>query len=189
MNTPDPTNAMLEFFKTLVDPDRLTIAGLLGPEPLSLTQLAERARLNPAAVRTHLDRLIAFELVEAQGSLYRLKRKTFESLARQVLAGSRPAPKVDDFDGPEYDQKVIRDFSLPDGRLKSLPMQQKKFMAVLRYVLNVFEPGVAYPEKQVNEMLKKYNEDTAALRRGLVDNGMLARQNGIYTRIETPPAS
>lgn len=186
MDTPNPTNEMLDFFKTLVDPDRLTIAGLLGVDALSLTHIAERTRLSPAAVRTHLDRLIALELIESQGSLYRLKRKTLENLARRLLAGSRPTPKVDDFDGPEFDQKVIHDFALPDGRIKSLPMQQKKFMAVLRYVLNVFEPGVNYPEKQVNELLKKYNEDTATLRRGLVDNGMLTRQNGIYSRVDTP---
>jgi hypothetical protein len=56
---------------------------------------------------------------------------------------------------------------------------------VLKYVAHVFEPGVEYPEKQVNELLKRFNEDTASLRRGLVDNGTLQREKGIYWKSGT----
>jgi hypothetical protein len=64
-------------------------------------------------------------------------------------------------------------------------MQPKKFQSVLKYVAHVFEPGVEYPEKQVNELLKRFNEDTASLRRGLVDNGTLQREKGIYWKSGT----
>jgi hypothetical protein len=83
-----------------------------------------------------------------------------------------------------YDRKVLRDFSGPDGRLKQLPLQRKKFEAILRHVVKPFECGVRYSEKRVNEILSQYHEDTAALRRGLVDTGMMARDHGVYWREE-----
>ena len=85
-------------------------------------------------------------------------------------------------EGDEYDRKVLSEFLLPDGRLKDLPMQNKKLMVILRHVQQVFEPGTRYPEKQVNEMLRRFHEDTASLRRYLVDNRMVQRENGIYWR-------
>ena len=46
----------------------------------------------------------------------------------------------------------------------------------------VFEPGVRYPEPDVNVMLAAFFDDYAALRRYLVDEGFLARAEGSYWR-------
>jgi hypothetical protein len=182
MNTTAENNEILGFFKTMVDADRLRIAGLVGVEALSPVQLAERLRLPPSSVVTHLERLENAGLVRQQDGSYTLNRKALEELARRNLAGLRPKPKIEAFDGEEFDRKVVRDFMGPDGKFRSLPQQGKKFQSVLRYVLNAFEPGVAYPEKQVNELLKQYHADTATLRRGLVDNKLLERDQGIYRK-------
>ena len=45
-----------------------------------------------------------------------------------------------------------------------------------------FEPGRRYSEPMVNLMLGKWHEDTAALRRYLVDEGFLDREAGEYWR-------
>jgi hypothetical protein len=45
-------------------------------------------------------------------------------------------------------------------------------------VLPSFSHGVRYTEKRVNEILSKYNDDTARLRRWLVDFGYMAREGG-----------
>jgi hypothetical protein len=42
---------------------------------------------------------------------------------------------------------------------------------------------VQYSEKQVNEILGRFHEDTAMLRRGLVEAKMMARDHGVYWRI------
>jgi hypothetical protein len=182
MNSTNENTEILEFFKTMVDADRLRIAGLLGVETMTPVQLSERLHIPPAKVVTHLERLETAGLVRQQDNGYQLEHKTLEDLARRNMAGRRPQPKIKAFDGDEFDQKVVRDFMGPDGKFKSLPMQQKKFMSVLRYVVNAFEPGETYTEKQVNEMLKRHHPDSASLRRGLVDAGMVARENGIYCR-------
>ena len=183
MNDSLITDEMLLFFKTLVDPDRLRIAGLLGSESLSPLQLAEQLHLQPSAVVTHLDRLANAGLVQELDGCYSLDKKALESLARRNLAGLQHAPKLAEFDGEDYDSKVIRDFMSPDGSFKSLPTQKKKFLSILRYTTHIFEVGKKYPEKQVNEMLKQFHPDTASLRRGLVDFGYMERSEGIYCRM------
>jgi hypothetical protein len=47
-----------------------------------------------------------------------------------------------------------------------------------------FEPGVRYAEKEVNTKLLPYFEDTASLRRYMIDNRYLAREKGIYWKLE-----
>ena len=177
---------ILAFFKTLVNAERLRMAGLLGVEALSLVQLAHRLHIPLASASNHLGMLVMLGLVQNQDGVYSLDRKALEALARRTLAGSRGAPKVDEFEGDDFDRKVIHDFSLPNGQLKALPLQEKKFLSVLRYVARVFEPGIDYPEKQVNELLKRFHADTASLRRGLVDQHFLARSAGVYRRVEMP---
>ena len=56
-----------------------------------------------------------------------------------------------------------------------MPGQRKKLEALLRYIVRAFEPGVRYNEKQVNETLLRFHEDTAFLRRELVGYKLMAR--------------
>jgi hypothetical protein len=90
-----------------------------------------------------------------------------------------------DVDG--YDRKVIADFTRPDGSLKGIPAQRRKLEAILRYVVRDFEPGKRYSEKQVNQILFRFHEDTASLRRELVGVKLMEREGGggAYWRIET----
>ena len=48
--------------------------------------------------------------------------------------------------------------------------------------MRVFEPGVRYPEREVNALLAVWHADVAALRRYLVDEGFLTREAGVYWR-------
>lgn len=85
-----------------------------------------------------------------------------------------------------YDRKVLETFIDAEGRIKQFPAQRKKFEVLVRHVLEAFEPGVRYTEKQVNEILGRYNEDTAYLRRSLVDLKLMAREpsGSAYWRID-----
>ncbi|HEY4667744.1 MAG TPA: DUF2087 domain-containing protein, partial [Anaerolineales bacterium] len=83
-----------------------------------------------------------------------------------------------------YDRKVLQDFSLPDGHLKTIPAQRKKLEVVLRHVVLRFSAGKRYSEKQVNLILRRIHADTATLRRELVGAGLLQRVQGEYWRPE-----
>ena len=180
------TEELLAFFKALADATRLKIVGLLAQEPRTVEQLAALLNLQSSTVSHHLARLSDAGLVSAQAqsyyNVYRLEAGALEEMARRLLAHETLPAVVADLDADAYDRKVLRDFSGPDGRLKQLPLQRKKFEAILRHVVKPFEYGVRYSEKRVNEILSQYHEDTAALRRGLVDTGMMARDHGVYWR-------
>jgi hypothetical protein len=192
MNEEEQTQTLIEFFKTLANAERLQIVGLLAVEAANASQIAARLDLPSYDVLRHLERLAEMNLIQAQGNdplaarqanqSYRLNTQELNELSRRVLAGQRRKPKPQDFEGEAYERKVLSDFMTAEGKLKALPVQEKKLLVVLRHLVQAFEPGERYSEKQVNEILRRYHIDTAALRRAMVDNHLLERKEGIYWR-------
>ncbi|HET6965906.1 MAG TPA: DUF2087 domain-containing protein, partial [Acidimicrobiales bacterium] len=62
-----------------------------------------------------------------------------------------------------------------DGRLVAIPARRSKRLQVLDFLAQEFEPGVHYPEAEVNRRLSSWHSDVALLRRYLVDEGFLDR--------------
>ena len=178
----DATQELLNFFKALSDANRLKIVGLLARSPLTVEQLAEMLAIHSSTVSHHLSRLTKAGLVSARAegyySVYQLETKVIEAMAQRLLERETLPAVSEDIDIDAYDRKVLRNFLTPDGRIKDFPAQEKKLEVVLRYVLKSFEPGVHYTEKQVNEILMRFNIDYAFLRRSLIEFRMLAREAG-----------
>ncbi len=80
------------------------------------------------------------------------------------------------------DQRVLANFLTADGRLHTIPAKRAKLLVVLDHLAQSFEPGVHYPEAEVNEILTRFHPDCAALRRYLVESLFLTRENGSYWR-------
>jgi hypothetical protein len=78
--------------------------------------------------------------------------------------------------------RVLSNFLDSDGRLHTIPTKHAKLLVVLDFLAQSFEPGVRYPEAQVNEILTEFHPDYAALRRYLVENGFLDRSDNVYWR-------
>lgn len=181
-------NDVLMFFEALVDLRRLKIAGLLAVRPQGLADLAQALEMPPQATLHQLSMLIQLDLVEgipgSNPQQYQLAARAWEALSRRVHE-RRPRPIfVPDASLGPADQKVLATFVAPDGRVKARPAQLKKYLVVLRYVAKAFVPGRRYTEKDVNETLQRFTEDIAGWRRGLVDCGFLAREQGEYWRVE-----
>lgn len=181
----DATNnfeELLNFFKTLADPNRLKIIGLLAQQPLSVEQLAEQVNLSSSTVSHHLSRLSKARLVSARAegyySIYQLETKSLDDMAQRLLSKEALQIPTSEVEIDDYDKKVLKNYLTPDQRIIRFPMQQKKMGAILRFVVKAFEPGKRYSEKMVNEILSQYSEDTAYLRRSLVETGLMARQGG-----------
>jgi hypothetical protein len=83
--------------------------------------------------------------------------------------------------GGMADQDVVDRF-VQDGRLVIMPTKRSKRLLVLDHVAQSFEPGRTYPESEVNEVLRRFHDDYAALRRYLVDELFLTREGGVYWR-------
>ena len=66
-------------------------------------------------------------------------------------------------------------FFRPDGTLISIPVKLPKKLAVLRHIASALSPDTKYPEKQLNEIIAKFHPDSAALRRYMIEYGILER--------------
>lgn len=172
---------LLTFFKAMADGNRLKILGLLAQENLSVEQLAGLLNLRSSTVSHHLAILSEAGLVSARANsyynIYQLEPKALESIAQHLLEKETLPTIAAEVDMDAYDRKVLTDFTLPDGRLKTIPAQRKKLDAILRYLASSFEPEVRYSEKEVNAILSRYHQDTATMRRELVGMGLLARNS------------
>jgi hypothetical protein len=80
---------------------------------------------------------------------------------------------------------VLRAF-MAEGRLVRIPAARGRRLVVLEHLAACFEPGLKYPEKAVDAILRAWHPDYASLRRYLIDEGMLARENAIYWRTGGP---
>ena len=173
---------LVEFFKVLGEPNRLRIVGLLGQRAYTVEQLAVTLGVGASTVSHHLARLARAGLVAARSesyyNLYSLQTNALSGMAKELLAQAQPARPAHEQGLSDFDRKVLATFTTSDGRIKAFPMQERKFRVLLRHVLPSFSHGVRYTEKRVNEILSKYNDDTARLRRWLVDFGYMAREGG-----------
>lgn len=81
------------------------------------------------------------------------------------------------------DQKVLDTFFDDAGRLTQIPTQRAKRLVVLRKLVEEFQPDRAYPERELNAILRRFHDDVASLRRNMIEEKLLARTTaGIYKR-------
>lgn len=100
-----------------------------------------------------------------------------------------PSPADDSTGEPATDpfvERTVRSFF--DGpRLRSIPTKRRARVAVLLHLLERFEVGRDYPEREVNDILRTAHDDISTLRRELVDYRYLLREDGIYRVTEVVP--
>lgn len=172
---------LLSFFKALGDEKRLKIVGLLAQKSLCVEELAAILDLSAATVSHHLRKLAEAGLVQASAegyyNVYSLRAETIQDMSRRLLSTQTLQDTTRALDLGSYDQKVLRDY-LEDGRLKSIPTKHKKRLVILRYILEEFEPGRRYAEAEVNEIISRFHEDYATIRREFIERRMMDREGG-----------
>jgi DNA-binding transcriptional ArsR family regulator len=183
---------LLAILKALSDGSRLRIVGLLAARPYSVVELGASLDLAPGTVVHHLKRLQAAGLVASRANRpyveYSLDAARLQAVGRRLgeldRASETPAhlPGPDGAPIPAFEAKVLRAFFDGD-RLISIPAQEKKRLVVLRYLLErCFTEDRPYPEKEVNQRLAIFHPDVAALRRSMVERGLVTRDGGVYRR-------
>lgn len=71
----------------------------------------------------------------------------------------------------------IVQFINPDGTLIHIPARQSKKLEVLTFIAGSFRTGIRYSEKEVNEIIGKFHTDTAAIRRHMIEFGIMNRDS------------
>jgi len=72
----------------------------------------------------------------------------------------------------------IDQFFAPDGTLISIPVKAAKKIAVLKEIAKKLSPDTKYPEKELNAVIATYHPDTAAIRRHMIEYGIVERDGG-----------
>jgi hypothetical protein len=157
-----------ELLGLLADPDRLRVVAAVALGAHLLPEVTAATGLAPRAAARALARLAAGGLLEgAADKGYHVSMETLRAAARP------PAEPAEQAEGADA---VLGRF-LRGGRLLAIPAARAKRLLVLDHLAGLFEPGKRYPEADVNQALRAYHPDWAALRRYLVDEGFLARED------------
>jgi hypothetical protein len=146
--------------------------------PATSAEVAPRAGVEEHAALRILARLESAGLVERQGGAWAARPEVL----RQAVADAAPSRETIDHGATDAGAAAVLRTFMPSGRLEQIPVARSKRLIVLDQVCRVFEPGVRYPEREVSALLRAFHPDFAALRRYLVDEGFLSRDDGTYWR-------
>jgi ArsR family transcriptional regulator len=185
MNYEENLNQRAELFKALGHPARLLILNLVKVKPRHGEELAAILGLTPATVSHHLSKLANVGLLTSEKEQYYQMYSPAGDMMENTLGEIVRLPQpglTGNVAEDAYRTKVLKTF-FKHGRLSQIPAQQKKRLVVLEYLVQEFEPGRQYPEREVNHILLDFNEDVATLRREMIDHRLMKREKGIYERI------
>ena len=177
---------LLDFFKALANESRLKLVGLLAQRERSVEELAAMLQLKEPTVSHHLTKLKELNLVQMRPDgnthFYRLNQDALQELSKAVFSPGQMATFATGINDDAWEEKVLRTFFEGD-RLKEIPASRKKRWVILKWLVNRFEIGELYPERSLNEIIKRSHPDTATLRREMVGHQMMQRENGVYWRV------
>jgi len=168
-----------EVLAALADPARLAMLGRIaaaGPGGCDLDAAAAGAA--PRDARRQLARLTAAGLVASDGSRLVARIDPIRAALEEV------APAGDE--GETADARVRALFRR--GRIVAIPRTPELRLSLLRHLAGRFERGRTYREPEVNAVLHEAHDDHVALRRYLVDEGLLVRSDdgATYRRAGDP---
>ncbi|NIA24994.1 MAG: DUF2087 domain-containing protein [Gammaproteobacteria bacterium] len=168
-----------DFLRAALDPVRLAILGQAILGRVEIDDLVAALGIDRVQVIKAIGRLRGVGLLEADLSIL---PETLRSIAAQLEHEAEPAPEIIAGPWTAKETQVLSHF-FTGTRLKSIPAQRPKRRIVLDRLAQEFEIGVRYPEVEVNFILGIHYSDYATLRRYLVDEGFMARREGVYWRV------
>jgi hypothetical protein len=162
----------------LAEPSRLSVfaAAVLGAG--TTDELIERTGLSAREVALAVRRLTDGGLMSFVEGRLVAHVTAFKETIREY---ADQAPPEEPLDPNRARAAVLRAF-ISDGRLMSIPASRGKRMVILEHIVAAFEPGVKYPEREVDAVLRAWHPDYPSLRRYLIDESLMARENGAYWR-------
>jgi hypothetical protein len=161
----------VEVLQALSDPARLALLARIAEAGDAGCPLEAAAR-DPRSARKQVARLSAAGLVEARGGAFVARLDRIRAAVDELAGDDGGGGGGGAAGGPA---RVRALFSR--GRLVEIPRASELRMELLRFLAERFEPGRAYAEPEVNALLREVHDDHAALRRYLVDAGLLVRDD------------
>jgi hypothetical protein len=168
-----------EFLRLTADRARLAVLGRLAVGACRAAQVSADTGINEREALRILGRMCALRLVREEGGVYTLDDAALRALAQSQAPARGAHPAV--LAGLDEDDAAVAARFFRGMTLVEIPAAEAKRRAVLRVLLDEFEPGRYYSESDVRRILRKFHPDDAALRRYMVEEGMLVRENRTRT--------
>ncbi|MGI5486612.1 DUF2087 domain-containing protein [Microtetraspora malaysiensis] len=171
----------------LAQPSRMRVLAAIALGAATPSAVAKASGLPPKEAARAVRRLWDHGVVVAGPQGLGVDYDLLSDLSRRTAASTSPEGVV-----PDAERGELWPF-VRGGRLITLPARQNRRRAVLEHVVaRSFDPAVEYDERTVSEKLREWCEggevDHVAVRRYLIDMGLLVRGNGVYrVKGETPP--
>jgi ArsR family transcriptional regulator len=173
----------IKIFKCLGDKSRLLIINNLIESPMYVELLSERLNLAPSTISFHLKKLEEVKLVysvkEQYYVVYHLNNDMLSLRLNDLINVVQPEKDVQTEREEQYKRSVISAF-FEYGKLKSIPVQQKKRRIVLEEIAKKFEPAKAYAEREVNIIIADFHDDFCTIRREMIAFKIMERDHNIY---------
>lgn len=171
----------VERLKNLLDTDRLAVAGGLVVADRTTEELATSTGMNTRAVIEAVGALRSAGLVSTIDGLHHLEVQALRAIANELTDPDLPMDPIIGFGMTDEERNVLARYF--EGRtLTSVPTSRAKRLIVLERLALEFDVGQKYPERDVNSILGGFHPDWSTLRRHLVDEGMLDRDQNVYWR-------
>jgi DNA-binding transcriptional ArsR family regulator len=179
---------MVRVLKALADATRLKILGLLTECELSVGAIAQALKLTEPTISHHLARLAEVELVTmtklGNTRAYALNAPNLHKFQKHFdLTPPEEQTAVDILAKVDAESKRILKSFVVGGRLVKIPEMRKKRRVILHWLVDQLDPAREYTEKEINAFLKQFHEDFATLRRELIINRLMTREESIYRRV------
>lgn len=155
-------------------------------EDMYVERLAERLNLTPATISFHLKKLEEAGAVTCYKDqyymMYSLCKDVFMTNILDIIKEKSDEVNEQEERDAIYRRKVIDAF-FSYGKLKTIPAQKKKERIVLEEIAKAFEKDRIYTEREVNIIIADFHDDFCTLRRDMICEGLLERNNGMYRKI------
>lgn len=115
-------------------------------------------------------------------TMYSINKEVFQCRILDILGEKSSDAQRQQEREARYRQRVLDSF-FEYGRLKSIPAQRKKERICLEEIAKELELGRPYPERELNQVLLRFHQDYCTLRRDMISEGILRREEGLYTRL------
>jgi hypothetical protein len=181
---------VVNYHKALADPTRIKILILLAGGELNGQVLAEKLSVTPATITHHAAKLREASLINER----RDKNTIYFSLNHYFIKSNSSATEnliyrrvstqgemdIMDINYTRIKEAVIKNFFTSEGKLKHLPVQLKKKLIVLEYIVSRLDKGRKYTEKEINDFIKNFHNDFATIRREFIMHQFMIRESEVY---------
>lgn len=188
---------VVSYHKALADPTRIRMLTLLAGGEMNGLTLAEKLAVTPATVTHHAGKLRQASLIRerrdkntiyfslnheflrtsADATLELIYRHANAVVTQPLTEGEKEAMSEENI---RFKDSVIHNFFSKEGQLKSIPVQLKKKLITLEYMVEKLTPGQKYTEREINEFIKNYHPDFATIRREFIMHQFMYRENQVY---------